>query len=54
MTFFLYGIDKWKAKRTKWRVLEATLLTSGSISTGCRVCFGAAGQHYQRKGCKDD
>jgi len=20
VTFFLYGIDKWKAKRTKWRV----------------------------------
>lgn len=26
VTFFLYGIDKWKAKRSKWRVPESTLL----------------------------
>lgn len=26
VTFFLYGIDKWKAKRSKWRIEEATLL----------------------------
>ena len=26
VTFFLYGIDKWKAKRSKWRIPEATLL----------------------------
>ena len=26
VTFFLYGIDKWKAKRAKWRISEATLL----------------------------
>jgi len=24
--FFLYGIDKWKAKRNKWRITEARLL----------------------------
>ncbi len=26
VAFFLYGIDKWKAKRNKWRVTEARLL----------------------------
>lgn len=26
VTFFVYGIDKWKAKRSKWRVPEGTLL----------------------------
>jgi len=26
VTFFLYGIDKRKAKRSKWRVQESTLL----------------------------
>ena len=26
VTFFVYGIDKWKAKKSKWRVSEATLL----------------------------
>lgn len=25
-TFFVYGIDKWKAKHSKWRVTEAALL----------------------------
>lgn len=25
-TFFVYGIDKWKAKHTKWRITEAALL----------------------------
>ena len=26
VAFFLYGIDKWKAKRSKWHISEATLL----------------------------
>ena len=26
VTFFLYGIDKWKSKRSKRRIPEATLL----------------------------
>ena len=26
VTFFLYGIDKWKAKHSKWRIEESTLL----------------------------
>lgn len=26
ITFLLYGFDKWKAKRDKWRVPEKTLL----------------------------
>ena len=43
VTFFLYGIDKRKAKRSKWRIKEATLLWwaafGGSIGalTGMRV-----------------
>ena len=34
VTFFLYGIDKWKAKRSKWRIPEATLLGLAVIG-GC-------------------
>ena len=30
-TFFLYGIDKYKAKKNKWRISEATLLTMAAI-----------------------
>ncbi|MBQ2541315.1 MAG: DUF1294 domain-containing protein [Paludibacteraceae bacterium] len=26
VTFFMYGVDKWKAKRSKWRVSEAVLI----------------------------
>ena len=26
VTFFLYGLDKFKAKHSKWRIPEATLL----------------------------
>lgn len=37
-TFFVYGIDKWKAKHTKWRITEAALLLlavfGGSIGAG--------------------
>ena len=30
-TFFLYGIDKYKAKKNQWRISEATLLTMAAI-----------------------
>lgn len=42
-TFFLYGIDKYQAKKGKWRISEATLLLmaviGGSIGawTGMRL-----------------
>ena len=26
VTFFMFGIDKWKAKKSKWRVRETALL----------------------------
>ena len=38
VTFFTYGIDKYKAKKGKWRISEATLLLmaflGGSIGAG--------------------
>ena len=30
-TFFLYGIDKYKAKKGRWRISEATLLLMAVI-----------------------
>ena len=38
-TFFLYGIDKYKAKKNQWRISEATLLTMAAIggSIGARA-----------------
>ena len=39
VTFFVYGIDKYKAKHAKWRISEATLLLlavfGGSIGALC-------------------
>lgn len=39
VTFVLYGIDKWKAKTSRWRIPEATLLwmaaAGGSIGAWC-------------------
>ena len=26
VTFFMYGIDKWKAKKSKWRIRETAWL----------------------------
>ena len=33
-TFLLYGIGKYKAKKSKWRISEVTLLTMAAIG-GC-------------------
>jgi uncharacterized membrane protein YsdA (DUF1294 family) len=39
VTFFVYGIDKYKAKHAKWRISEITLLSftaiGGSIGAWC-------------------
>lgn len=39
VTFLLYAIDKWKARRAKWRIPESTLLwmaaIGGSIGALC-------------------
>ncbi|MBQ0046592.1 MAG: DUF1294 domain-containing protein [Prevotellaceae bacterium] len=41
ITFFVYGIDKWKAKKHKWRTPEKTLLAlaaiGGSIGAWCGI-----------------
>lgn len=39
VTFVMYGIDKYKAKKAKWRIPEATLLLMAAIggSIGARV-----------------
>ena len=36
LTFSLYGVDKFKARRGAWRIRESTLL-------GTAACFGALG-----------
>ena len=43
VTFLLYGVDKYKAQKNKWRISEATLRTMAAIGgsigawTGMRI-----------------
>ena len=38
--FALYGIDKWKASRNKWRVKERTLVLSAFLMGGAGAFLG--------------
>ena len=40
ITFFLYGLDKWKAKQSKWRIKEATLLGIAAIGGSIGAWLG--------------
>lgn len=42
IAFLAYGIDKWKAKRNKWRIPEATLI-------GIAIIGGALGAYIGMK-----
>ena len=47
VTFFLYGIDKWKAKRTKWRVPESTLLWWAAFGGSIGALLGMKTWHHK-------
>ena len=46
-TFFLYGIDKYKAKKNKWRISEATLLTMAAIGGSIGAWAGMRLWHHK-------
>ena len=46
-TFFLYGIDKYKAKRGLWRISEATLLTMAAIGGSIGAWAGMRLWHHK-------
>jgi uncharacterized membrane protein YsdA (DUF1294 family) len=47
VTFFLYGIDKRKAKRGKWRIPEATLLGLAVIGGSIGAWLGMRAWHHK-------
>jgi len=47
LTFFVYGIDKWKAKRGSWRIPEATLLILALIGGSIGAWFGMKVWHHK-------
>ena len=46
-TFFLYGIDKYKAKKNKWRISEATRLTMAAIGGSIGAWAGMRLWHHK-------
>lgn len=46
-TFFLYGIDKYKAKKSKWRISEATLLMIAVIGGSIGAWAGMRFWHHK-------
>jgi uncharacterized membrane protein YsdA (DUF1294 family) len=47
LTFIVYGVDKWKARRGRWRVPEATLM--GLVALGGSVGAWMAMQLFRHK-----
>jgi uncharacterized membrane protein YsdA (DUF1294 family) len=47
VTFFVYGIDKLKAKRSKWRIPEATLLCLAVIGGSIGAWLGMKAWHHK-------
>lgn len=47
VTFFVYGIDKWKAKKSKWRIPEAALLGLAVVGGSIGAWLGMKTWHHK-------
>ena len=47
ITFFLYGIDKWKAKKDRWRIPESTLLLLAVLGGSIGAWLGMKIWHHK-------
>ena len=48
-TFIIYGIDKYKAKKAKWRISEATLLTMAAVRGRIGAWLGITAWHHTKQ-----
>ena len=49
VTFIVYGIDKYKAKKAKWRISEATLLLLAILGGSIGAWMGMKVWHHKTK-----
>ncbi|MDD4406328.1 MAG: DUF1294 domain-containing protein [Parabacteroides sp.] len=47
ITLMIYGIDKWKAKHSKWRIPEATLLIMAAVGGSIGAWTGIKLFHHK-------
>lgn len=47
ITFLVYGIDKWKAKKEKWRIPESTLLLLAVVGGSIGALLGMKVWHHK-------
>ena len=47
VTFLVYGIDKWKAKKGSWRISEATLLILAVFGGSIGALLGMKVWHHK-------
>ena len=52
VTLFLYGIDKWKAKRARWRIPERVLLGMAAIGGSVGAWLGMRVWHHKTQHAK--
>ena len=47
VTFFIYGIDKWKAKKSRWRIRETALLGLAVLGGSIGAWLGMKVWHHK-------
>ena len=47
VTFIMYGVDKWKAKKSKWRIRETALLTLAVLGGSIGAWLGMIVWHHK-------
>ena len=47
VTFFMFGIDKWKAKKSKWRIRETALLDLAVLGGSVGAWLGMKVWHHK-------